>query len=183
MRILALFLLCSCCKLDDGYTRFVTKKGDHRSTPTCLKIKTDAELSGSVYFTEGSKYELDTANQKNWNKVTGFRLDLNKVPKASAMVVWKYNNRTSLFDVAPYFNKDGIVFPSQSNVISVNTYDLVFFDISCDKVSCFVHVWSGSQEGFGTVELDKGLLVKQVHPWFGGSAVAPNDVEIFLKIN
>lgn len=62
----------------------------------------------TIEFVEDSKYDIETQSQ--WNKIYGrggiwydFK---NKVHRDSKMLVWRYNKKTDLFQIAEYERND-----------------------------------------------------------------------------
>jgi hypothetical protein len=191
-KLLILILLFSCCTKEiqspeipeSGYTTYTIDKGDHNSTPATVKIyNKDCEISGKFYFNYNSIYNLNSVDQFDWNKLVGYKLDLNNVPSHAAMIGWRYNTDYHTFQICPYFNNNGIVFPNESEIIDINVFEPVNFYIQHKGENGTIKLWNKDFKIEKTVKLKKAGLFSRVHPWFGGNQEAPNKVELYLKID
>lgn len=173
------------CKKDkdlSGYQKYSIKSGSHNSTPIYLKtFWNKCNISSSAYFTENSKYYLGDSDQFDWNKLDGFKLDYNSIPNNAAMVAWRYNTLEGTFEVAPYFNKNGIVFPDSSEIIKVNVNEVFSYNVSFDGSNATVAITKNGVIVNKAAVLKKTTLFTRVSVWFGGNRAAPSDLEVFIK--
>lgn len=85
------------------------KKGKNLFKANCFDIipkvylTTDYLYTGSVIFTEDSKYQLDSKDQKDTNKGYGISNSLiSNFTSTTIMLGWRYNPSTDLFELYPY---------------------------------------------------------------------------------
>lgn len=157
-------------------------KGTHFVVPNrwALWIRQD---SGAATFTPNSTYDLTDDDQYDWNKLAGITFTPLAPNRNSAMVVWRYNLTTQMFEVGPFFNNDfAYVFPTDAEVIDVPVNETFGFSVD----------YTGITVTYGDRTVSKGYpagLVPifwtsaRVTGWFGGSEVAPRTVSYYLKLN
>lgn len=172
------------CKKEkiDGFVKYTIKRGNHNSNPLATKVFFNkCNINESAYFTSASVYNLNGSDQLDWNKLGGFKLDYNSVPKNAAMIVWRYNIVSGLFEIAPYFNNDAIIFPEINEIISVNDSEIFSYNISLDKDKATVNITKGNLSISKTRTLRNAYVFTSVSAWFGGNKTAPNDINLFIK--
>jgi hypothetical protein len=190
-KFIPLLLLLACNKavlektLPDpaDYKKFSIQQGDHNSTPLLMKMfYQNCYINGKFYFTEASKYNLGDEDQYDFNKLVGFKLDYNPVPNHSALIGWRYDTLMDCFQVAPYFNKNGLVLPLSSEIVDIEPYEVVNYQIKLQGKLATIRLYNEYFDIEKELELKKAGLFTRVHPWFGGNEFAPNDIELYLRI-
>jgi len=187
-----IFLLSICalfgCKKEvnefklDNYTKYTVNSGSHSSTPVFLKTFINScNINGSAYFTENSKYNLGTSDQYDWNKLDGFKLDLNSVPNNSAMIAWRYNIVDNVFEIGPYFNNYGLVFPDNNQIIKVGVNEVFGYNVKLSGKVATISITKGNVTVSKVKELKSAFIFTRVSLWFGGNRTAPNKIEVFIK--
>lgn len=183
-----IFVILSCNKdniepkIFTGFTEYTFKEGNHYSTPLATRFMLNgANLTGEAYFTQFSIYNLEDEDQLDWNKLVGLKLDYNPVPNHSAMVAWRYNDKTKYFEVSPYFNNNGLILPTQKIVLK--PYEVFQWSVQLNGDEARVSVKYKTQEITKYQKLKKQKLYTSVSPWFGGNRAAPHEVSLFLKFN
>lgn len=188
-KILIVLALFSCNKADfnqdldfkKGFTKVTIKENNHSSTPLFTKVYyKNCKFSGKAYFTENSKYYLSN-NSLQWNKLTGFKLDYNTVPNNAGMVAWRYIPSDTIFEVAPYFNKNGIVFPDTNEILRVKVNEQFDFFCQLQGKNATIRISKDSTIIEKQLTLINALFFTRVSVWFGGSEKAPNDIELYIK--
>lgn len=139
------------------------------------------QVNGFGTFTKNSVYDLHSADQYDWNKLSGISFaipgDVN-----STMVAWRYNVNSGDFEVAPFFNVDKArILPNQAEIITVPIGDT--FDFHVD--------YGGITIGYGDKTVFKatptGLTPNfwtsyRTSVWFGGTSLPPNLIQLKLKL-
>ena len=148
------------------------RQGRHRAHPYRLKIGFFDKLDFSVTFDEAAKYEHGDHDQMDWNKLCGISFHLFTSHKNSAMVGWRYEPITGVFQLNAYYHVDG-------QVQYTNTLQRVE---PCETVKGSISVFSDRvavEIGFAThlQKFDRlRKLRRRIWPWFGGNKPAPKDV-------
>lgn len=181
-----LSLLFACKKTDSlknsGFTKYTVNSGDHNSTPFYFKgYVGECNINASAYFTENSVYNLNSVDQLDWNKLDGFKLDYNGVPNHAAMVAWRYNVIDSIFEIAPYFNNNGLVLPDTNEIIKVKPYEIFYYNVSLNGKNSSISITHKLVTITKSRVLRNAFAFTRVSAWFGGNMTAPNKVELFIK--
>lgn len=183
-RLLLLITFFSCNKSKDmnGYVKYKVKKGEHASSPLYFYTYVKScNIKSSAFFTEKSVYDLKNSDQLDWNKLDGFKMDLNRVPTHAAMVAWRYNIVDSVFEVAPYFNNNGLILPEFNEIIKLKEGETFGYNISLYGDNANVTITKGVVTIGKTLKLRSGFILTRVSLWFGGNKKAPNDIEVYIK--
>ena len=140
------------------------------------------QVNGSGSFTANSIYNLNNADQYDWNKLTGISFsipgDVN-----SSMVAWRYNVPDQVFEIAPFFNVNKArILPQQSEIITVPIGDTYGFNVDYDGIT----ISYGDQAVFKATPV--GLTPNfwtsyRVSVWFGGTSLPPNLIQLRMRIN
>lgn len=164
------------------WTPITIKKGDHKSSPIDTKVLTgDCHLEADFKFTEGSRYFLNDIDSLDWNKLFGFKLDYNNVPNHSAMVGWRYSKWNNTWEVCPYFNNDGIVFPDTNEILTVSEKEIIKCEAILQSDKAIIKISANGQSITKTQILKKGVVYTSVGVWFGGNKTAPNDIIVWKR--
>lgn len=137
-------------------------------------------------FSRGSRYDLGDNDQKDWNKLGGINLQVWKESNQnSAMVAWRYNPDTELYEINAYGNVGGanVYPPGVMLAIPENTMFMAEFsfparnEVQVQLYSDQVDDWK--EEGsFGWTYPVEIKAAAMIGPWFGGNRVAPEDVSL-----
>jgi hypothetical protein len=169
--------------LKKKYRRVTIQENTHTSSPLFTKVfYKNCDFTGSAYFTDKSRYYL-TNNVLQWNKLSGFKLDANSVPNHAGMVAWRYIVNDSIWEVAPYFNKNGIIFPDTNEILRVGMNEVFNFRCKLQGKNATITIFKDSTMITKGVELINALFFTRVSVWFGGTEKAPNFIELYKRIN
>lgn len=166
---------------DSRGRRLTILKGTHLAIPTVSRLWL-TETSGDATFTSDSAYDLQDADQYDWNKLAGITFTPWRPERNAAMVVWRYNLDTREYEVGPFFDNDfAYVFPSDAEVISVPV----------DQTFRWTVDYTGITVTYGDTTVVKpyppGLTPKfwtsaKVTGWFGGSERAPRTLSYYVHM-
>jgi hypothetical protein len=190
MIVLVVLTIASCKKeridlevSNKRFTQVCTDKGKHSAYPIYTTIlRGDVHYSGSAYFTQESNYEL-TANHLQWNKLTGVKLDDNSPPKHAALIAWRYNPTLDAFELAPYFNNDGIVFPLPNEIIAVPINSVIDYNVKYIAGEAIISIRHESNIVRKVLTVPDRKVSYRVGAWFGGTERAPRDICLWFRID
>ena len=194
--ILLAFLFFSCSKqalnpndqdtwkTPETYTTHSIDSGKHSSSPISTQILwKNSFLSGYAYFDSSSIYHLPNVDSLDWNKLIGYKLDWNSVPNHASMVGWRYNQKNNTFEICPYFNNEGIVFPDEDQILKLELGEPFYYEVSLNGKNAYIRIENQYLEIYKEIELKKAWLYTSVSPWFGGTSKAPNDIKVYINQN
>lgn len=140
-------------------------------------------VTGSATFTPNTTYDLGDSDQWDWNKLTGIAFTPLEPDRNSAMVGWRYNLETQLFEIAPFYNNNKVrVLPTNDEIISV----------PADETFTYTVDYTGVRVSYGGDTVFKpypdGLVpnvwtAARVSGWFGGNRAAPRTVSYYIKFD
>lgn len=145
-------------------------------------------LSLNVQFQEESKYTLPGEDQGDWNKVGGINAQVWKPSnKNSAMLAWRYNPVSDLFELTAYANVGGQN-KYNSFIVGVPAGDWVHCEIEFParnmmSLSLYVQVAGGAWNLAGYEEWEYPVHIRAaavIGPWFGGNNPAPKEIQYLL---
>lgn len=166
---------------------FKILKGNHLATPIITK-PWRRKVAGVLWFTEESVYDLETADQFDWNKVTGISFNPIRPDWNSLMVAWRYNVKSKLFEVSAFFNRSG-------ERLTAEVMKTRYFKIGVNKPVEFEVDYSGvslrisnpeSITGEETIYVrNPGVKTSYLtsftnNPWFGGNRPAPKEIKFTM---
>lgn len=156
--------------------------GTHFSLPPQV-IFFVLSVIGNATFSDLSKYDLKNNHQIDWNKLTGISFTPLQPDINAIMVVWRYNLKTELFEIGPYFNdKSARIMPSKNETISVPVNEPFYFNIDYNGISVKYNNKSVYKET--PQDLQKSFFTSiRIDGWFGGNSVAPNDISYEINFN
>lgn len=157
----------------------IHKKGEHSSSPILYKPWV-RRLSGSIYFTEESKYNLGSVDQYDWNKVTGISFNPLKPNENAIMIAWRYNPSSDYFEVGPYFNIAGTNLAPDTKFIKVRIGESVGFYLDYDYAQVTGKIDVKTSTYFGKHPF---LTSFRIQPWFGGNMATPSLIKYHLNFN
>lgn len=179
-------LIFGCKKVDQlrvsGFTKYSVSKGGNSSTPIAFQtFINNCNINASAYFTEKSKYNLVDVDQFDWNKLDGFKLDLNSVPNNSALIGWRYNVVANYFEIAPYFNNNGLVLPDNNEILTILPNEIFTYNVKFSGKKATISITKGNITITKTRQLKSAFIFPRVSLWFGGNKTAPNNLEVFIN--
>jgi len=146
-------------------------------------------IKGKCKFSDSCKYIFTDGNQGDWNKLTGIKHKLFNPYHTTAMVAWRYNNKTDLFELAPYFHLKKASKPSgytevgkykgytMPPVLSIKAGEWVEYEIVHTNKHYSVRIGSWRDTVSNNIRSTKHFRVK---PWFGGDNPAPHNMKFWL---
>lgn len=147
------------------------------------------KVSGSATFTANTTYDLGDVDQYDWNKLTGIAFTPLEPDRDSAMVGWRYNLVTQMFEIAPFYNVNKIRILPNENPLSPG-YEVI--SVPADQTFTYTVDYTGVTISYGDRTVTKpyptGLTpnvwtAARVSGWFGGNEVAPRTVSYYLKLD
>ena len=162
-------------------------KGTHFTIPNNFGFFIQ-NVSGSGTFTANTTYDLGDADQWDWNKLTGIAFTPLEPDRDSAMVGWRYNLATQLFEIAPFYNVNKVRILPNENPLSPG-YEVI--SVPADQTFTYTVDYTGVTISYGGKTVFKpypqGLTpnvwtAARVSGWFGGNRVAPQTVSYYLKL-
>ena len=139
------------------------------------------QVNGFGTFTKNSVYDLHSADQYDWNKLSGISFsipgDVN-----STMVAWRYDVSSGNFEVAPFFNVDKArILPTPAEVIAVPIGDTFDFHVDYDGITISYGdktVYKATPQGL----TPNFWTSYRTSVWFGGTSLPPNLIQLKLKL-
>jgi hypothetical protein len=180
--LLLLFALCSIGNtIDVNCTHIFIPKGIPFSFPLEYKFWVN-QVSGSAYFTNETCYNLQNSHQHDWNKLTGISFTPWRTDTDALMVAWRYNVKYDYFEISPYFNvKTARILPLQNETIIIEKYNPFSFQIDYKGISInYFNQYIYKEKPIDLVT--RYLTSFRVITWFGGSALPPCDIYLYLCI-
>lgn len=156
-----------------------------------LQSQEDYMMRKSFTFTESCRYDLNSDDQYDWNKLYGASFGLFGIHKNSVRFVWRYNKTTDKIDIAAYWYLNGercwyelcsveigkrfnfkITFLKNSTVFSPD----VVFTVLDDYVPIAKYYLSIDEKTFEKDRYCCGI-------YFGGNRRAPQRIEIIEHLD
>lgn len=152
----------------------IVRKNQHRSfPPTFKRFKGIAQWD--IELTDSCKYNLNSHDQLDWNKLIGVKKKFFHPKKDSVMIGWRYNIESDCFEFCfyyhvnnkviinkiPYDSKDGKI------QVTINLYTKIL-SINLDNIEY-------AELANKYINYTKGWLIKH---WFGGTSKAPQKIII-----
>ena len=163
-------------------------KGTHFTIPNNFGFFIQ-RVSGSATFTPNTTYDLGDSDQWDWNKLTGIAFTPLEPDRDSAMVGWRYNLETQMFEIAPFYNVNKVRILPNENPLSPG-YEVV--SVPADQSFTYTVDYTGVTISYGDRTVFKpypeGLTpnvwtAARVSGWFGGNRAAPRTVSYYLKLD
>jgi hypothetical protein len=162
---------------------FLISSGKHYAQPWCLGIWWNRKsFAWRVTFTDSCRYDLQSDDQLDTNKLCGVGYFPGFHHVDSARFGWRYNITTGLVDLIAYcyVDKQRIIKPIASCEIG-KEYILKMYSGNNLYSLCVLDPVTNAYAGYVTVrythkkKLQYGLL-----PFFGGNRRAPHEIKIQL---
>lgn len=159
------------------------KQGRHRAYPLSLGIHTGkTSESYEVIFDESCRYELDSENQEDWNKLVGWSYGLHH--QNSIRIAWRYNKESDKIQLALYIYENGIRIIKESG----NFYDINEL-IRLELFHSYSHItlMTGNYNANTWINAYKTKLTTKpkwgynLGCYFGGNMESPKDMKIWIK--
>ena len=150
--------------------------GQHICQPVIFPFGT---TKCEFYFTEKSKYFINSEDQYDWNKLMGVTANLADPSKNASMIGWRYHPRLGCFQVTPYFNVNKKQIYEQ-DIINLKVNQKCFGEANKDRV------FISSDEKTIDQKVPSGLkswIWFRIQPWFGGNTTPKTDVEYEMVLN
>ncbi len=146
-----------------------------KSHYSCQSIKVAPKtLNFRFKFDESAKYELDTINQRDWNKLTGFT-QLGRELTNSCRIAWRWYNDS--LQMTYYIHDKGNTIKTEYAfwTTKLNVYNYGVIKDLADEYYLEV-------EGVG-VYIPKHSIYDRYYcyPYFGGDQEAPHKIKIYLE--
>lgn len=163
--------------------KFKIKKNSHYSGLHINPFINKSELLCKVIFNETCKYNLETIDQLDFNKLIGLSFGLHH--NNSIRIGWRYDNINNKIEICPYIyylgNKPkGWEVP----VISyINLNEQYYFKIKRTHDKYIIEVLANTTDLISYYEfpITSSSIPKfgyVLYPYFGGNRKAPHDIEI-----
>ncbi|MCV7343237.1 hypothetical protein [Mycolicibacterium rhodesiae] len=161
--------------------RIVIFKNTHLALPPQM-VFFAKRVAGNATFTDSSVYDLQTADQYDWNKLTGISFTLLRPDTDAIMVAWRYNVTTQMFEVGPYYNVDTArIMPTASEIVSVPVGQTFTFTADYQGITVQYGdtlVYKPIPEGLHPNQLS----AFRINSWFGGTSRAPKTISFNLDL-
>lgn len=175
-----IFALIACEKYEDiaGYQEYFIPKGEHSSKGKTIDELTNTTLAYDVIFDNSCKYDLNSSDQADINKLFGFADCNSNHHNNSARFGWRWNNNQ--LEILSYYyvnEKRKHEFLTAIELdkpyrMSIEIVDHQYkFEI--ENVLEAVYYERGNT-------CNKGLHYL-LFPYFGGNQTAPHDMKIYMR--
>ena len=128
-------------------------------------------------FTDASKYQLDSINQQDWNKLLGVKLNYWKPTENSSMIGWRYNNVNDIFELCFYWHKDSV--QGNTGVFEVQTDEEFIVEIVRKKNDIILNITTATMAQSNTVRFKYIKKLWEITSWFGGNKAAPKLITFY----
>lgn len=161
--------------------------------------------SWTVRFDESCAYTLPGAEQRDWNKGGGVSFDLLTNHTDAAMWGWRWNPGTRRIEMTAYCHINGKRPFLQSSLYSKKRYlyspnndidgevcleckigDTIRISLQVDREESrydynFMVIGSNESWPVGVAFTHSKRWSRVIHPWFGGNAPAPHNMDLYLE--
>jgi hypothetical protein len=126
-------------------------------------------------FYESAKYQLDSVNQRDWNKLIGFT-QLGRETYNSCRIAWRWYNDS--LQLTYYVHDKGSTIKTEYAFWNVNLNELNNGTIKDLNDEYYLEV-----NGIG-IYIKKSSIYDRYfsYPYFGGDKTAPDKIKIYLEI-
>lgn len=183
--ILSFFLSCRTSKISGedtfvkmGYTKYIIAKGSHRANPHPLKFFNGAQMQFLVSFDSSAIYQnTNRGTLRDINKLFGFSDNFSMHHRYSARFGWRWLN-DSLHVLAYWYNN------GQRSFQEITSIPLYTMDTCIIRISGNEYIFSVGQKSITVPRAARGKKATGylLYPFFGGDAVAPHEISIYLKV-
>ena len=177
-------------KLEKKY-RF--EKGSHFSKPRNLfsrSIELPDTLRWSCRFDKSCCYYINDENGKiqedqwDYNKLTGITFSPLNPLNNTAMIGWRHNPQTLLFELIPYWHVSKKRFFKDNPFLTVQPDEDFIVEFIADKIKKEVTIIIKTKNK--TLKETKSFekipdSASLIHPYFGGTSRAPCVMELYIK--
>lgn len=158
-------------------------KGWHYSLPMFpWVVKTDF-FSRKVEFTNSCRYDLQTADQQDWNKLTGFTLGASlrdNIHQDSLRIAWRWNKKEEKVELTWYAYCNGQRLYAEAPLYKAGIGESLCITLALRPDGFYTVIVAGST----TVVCIMPQKLKSARrgwlcfPYFGGNRTAPNPITI-----
>lgn len=163
-------------------------KGKHSSRPYWWSYQKREGLKMQFVFASSTAYDLESSDQKDWNKLCGLSFHWWTNHRNSAMVSWRYNPESKLIELGFYYHKDGVVIKANSSetgevFASIRPSQNIkcHFDVKGQTVETTIITPSQTVAHKLHYSINLARKTRVINPWFGGNQSAPNDIYFLRK--
>lgn len=172
---------------------FHLKKGSHFSNPRGLlsrrltlpdTIKWQCRLDTSCRYIMQLKNGKLHEDQWDFNKLTGITFTPYYPQGNTAMVGWRYNPKTTVFELVPYWHLGYKRIFNEKSFITVKVDELFTIEmISNFKEKQVTTVIKTPNEQLKDTKVFHRIPKRAslIHPYFGGTSLAPKEMFVFCK--
>ena len=125
---------------------------------------------------DGSLHE----DQYDWLKLCGITFTPLHTRRNTAMVGWRYNHLKKVFELTPYWHVNGKRLFEDARHIDVKTDENfeteMILDKANKKITVVIKTKNGRLEESKNFDFFRTKWATVIHPFFGGTSVAPNDM-------
>lgn len=164
-------------------TKFTVKKGKHNFKPDkwCVWWKPKG-INFNATFHENANYDLEDADQLDWNKLVGLTWSLDPL-KETAMVGWRYNKKDDTIELNAYYHVDrsrDFTEPLVAIKRGESIYGYVIHDRKKKEYQIGFHN-DKVANGHVINSPNRRKVARLINPWFGGNERAPQDISLDLN--
>jgi hypothetical protein len=172
---------------------FHLKKGSHFSNPRGLlsrrltlldSLKWQCRLDSSCRYIMLLKNGKLHEDQWDYNKLTGITFTPYYPQGNTAMVGWRYNPKTTVFELVPYWHLDYKRIFNEKPFVSVTIDELFTVEMITNfnkkQVTTVIKTLKGQlsdTKAFHRIPKRASLI----HPYFGGTSLAPKEMFVYCK--
>lgn len=158
---------------------FCVQKGKHLFKPYFFKFAFRKKtFKVSVLFGEKAKYLIEGEDQWDWNKLTGISYSF-PATRRSFMIGWRYNPKKDKFELTWYVHdKDGRRYGEP--ILSVGKVARVDIEVKVKRKH--LEYTFGKKKTIKVPFRGYRVFGYIIHPWFGGTSAAPQNVCLQLDI-
>ncbi len=177
--------------------RFCVKEGSHKFKPVILTSPDDV-MEYEWQF-DNCEYNLESADNCDWNKLTGVSYDFLNNHNTALMASWRYD-QSDYFWVAPYYHFNSIAYWANTScsdwtqsfqvdeeltAVKVLPNEKFKTRITINENSGFVDILiqnTTTQEStYFILDVGDEKPKREISPWFGGNREAPHTMCINRK--
>lgn len=172
--LLALFLN-SCKTSDNSIIKYTIKKGANKSVFT-MDLCSDV-LKYDVLFNESAKYDLNSVDQYDINKLFGFN-SCNSIQHHtnSARFGWRWLNDS--LEIHAYIYENEVRYFQKICSVQLNTWNSYSLE---DNYFAYIFILNDNTYIFTKSQNCISNYHYALYPYFGGNQEAPHDITIYFK--
>lgn len=175
-------------KKDEGFDRYIIKKGKHYSyrNQSILPYKValaPQTLRFEAIFSDGCDYDLKTNDQQDINKLYGISFGMDDHYR-SVRIGWRWNVSQQNIELLSYWYTKGKRY--HKYLCSVKQYEPFFVTLDLDQFINEVDIQIKDEYQVVVAQqsirgIDKSWIRFKLFPFFGGNIAAPHQITIFIR--